>query len=123
MGYCTWYEFSTKNNKYKVEDIISYMKSKMKSDDWFYPFKYSIEDLMGVECKNDFELSPDEHVKWYDHNEEMLELSKQFPDTVFCLHGEGEDTGDLWYCYYKNGKKQYCPAKIVYDDYDETKLC
>ena len=56
------------------------------------------------------------------NDEEMLELSKHFPDTVFCLHGEGEESGDLWYCYYKNGKSQYCPAQIVYEEYDEAKL-
>jgi len=122
MGYCTWYEFSTQDNKHKVGDIVSYMKNKEESDVWFYPFSYAFKDYLGSEDRNDFDLSPDNTVKWYDHDEEMLELSKQFPNTVFCLHGEGEESGDLWYCYYKNGKKQYCPAQIVYEEYDETKL-
>jgi hypothetical protein len=54
--------------------------------------------------------------------DEMLDLSKQFPETVFCLYGEGEGSEDMWYTYYKNGKLQHCPAKITFDVYDESKL-
>ena len=70
----------------------------------------------------DFEMYSNEERKWYEHDKEMIELSKQFPETVFCLYGNGEENGDTWYKYYKNGKSQYCPAKITYDEYDESKL-
>jgi hypothetical protein len=60
--------------------------------------------------------------KWYSHEEDMRELSKKYPDLVFQIKGEGEESGDLWIEYYKNGKMQEAPAKIVYDDFDETKL-
>lgn len=52
----------------------------------------------------------------------MIKLSKEFPDLLFYLHGEGEDAKDLWYKYYKNGKYQECYAEIVYPEYDESKL-
>lgn len=122
MGYYTYFELSTKENKYPITNIMMYMKKEFKKDDWFYPFESEIDNLLFVEEKNDFSLDCDDVAKWYEHDEEMIELSLQFPQTVFCLYGEGEENGDLWYKYYKNGKMQVCEAKITYDEYDENKL-
>ena len=121
MGYYTSFELTTKGNKYEVSDIAAYMKKNYMESDQFYPFEYDFDDLLLDKGVFDFKMSSDE-CKWYEHDEEMLELSKQFPETVFCLYGEGEENGDIWYTYYKNGKKQYCPAKVVFDEYDESKL-
>jgi hypothetical protein len=122
MGYYTTYELSTKGNKYKVSDIVSYMSKKYHSDSYsYYAFQYEFKDNIKDESTSDFELYG-EQCKWYEHDEEMIELSLRFPETVFCLYGEGEESGDIWYTYYKNGKTQYCPAKIVFDEYDESKL-
>lgn len=66
--------------------------------------------------------SPLDSVKWYSHQEDMKQLSKQYPDLVFKLTGEGEETGDMWIEYHKNGKMQDCHAKITFEDYDESKL-
>lgn len=122
MGYYTWYNFSTKNNKNRISDIIEYMKGQLNRNDWFYPFSYSLSRFMFGEDCDDFDLEPDDTAKWHDHDSEMLELSRQFPETVFCLYGEGEESGDLWYTYYKNGKMQHCPVKMEFDEYDEAKL-
>lgn len=124
MGYYTTYEFGTKDNKaYKAKDIASYMKEQYDKSNRnkFYPFHREFEGWMLNEDIFDFEMYTDE-VKWYYHDEEMLELSKQFPETVFYLYGVGEENGDLWYKYYKNGKSQFCPATITYESYDESKL-
>lgn len=124
MGYYTTYEFGTKGNKYKVKDIASYIKEELydkSNGNKFYPFSYELDLLFLEENIYDFELHSDD-TKWYRHDEEMLELSKQFPETVFYLYGVGEDNNDMWYKYYKNGKSQYCPAKITYDEYDKSKL-
>lgn len=63
-----------------------------------------------------------ESVKWYDHDEDMLEVSKKFPDLLFCLCGEGEDQGDIWENYYNAGRMQACYAEIVIPPFDNTKL-
>lgn len=60
--------------------------------------------------------------KWYEHDTDMLNLSKKFPELLFTLNGHGEETEDMWYSYYYNGKLQHCPAKITYDDFDFEKL-
>lgn len=63
-----------------------------------------------------------EEVKWYDWEEDMKKVSLQFSDIVLILEGEGEESGDIWRAYFKNGKYQYCPAEITFDEFDETKL-
>lgn len=52
----------------------------------------------------------------------MKVISTKYPDILFEVTGEGEETGDLWKAYFKNGKMQYCKGKVVYDDFDEYKL-
>ena len=63
-----------------------------------------------------------ESCKWYDHEEDMKKISRMFPSVTFDLYGEGEESGDIWHKYFKNGKMQECPARIVFDEYDERKL-
>lgn len=59
---------------------------------------------------------------WYGHEEDMRNVSRQFPDVLLTLYGEGEGSGDLWCKYFKAGKMQYAPAEIIYPDFDEIKL-
>ena len=61
-------------------------------------------------------------VKWYDHETSMLWLSAQFPKHLFTLHGEGEESGDIWNKHFKNGKMQVCKSEITYPPFDESKL-
>jgi hypothetical protein len=63
-----------------------------------------------------------QEAKWYEDEDDMRAISKEFPDVLFELHGEGEDSGDIWDKYFKNGKMQYCPAEIIIPPYDELKL-
>lgn len=67
-------------------------------------------------------ITSDGTIMWYDHDEDMAELSRIFHGVVFCLDGEGEDTGDIWKCYYKNGLCQICRSTMMFPPYDDTKL-
>jgi hypothetical protein len=60
--------------------------------------------------------------KWYEHEHDMNLLSKEFPDIVFTVTGDGEESDDLWREYWKNGKVQNANRHIVYDEYNEDKL-
>lgn len=121
MGYYTRYKLSTIDNKHKASDIAYYMKKEAHKAEKYYPLEHCFDKYLFEEKIIDFEMCSDE-CKWYEHHEEMIELSNHFTETIFCLYGNGEENGDTWYRYYKNGKSQYCPAKITYDEYDESKL-
>ncbi len=56
----------------------------------------------------------EESCKWYDSSKDLKEFSKKYPDVLFTLHGEGEEPGDLWNEYFKNGKNQHCAGEITY---------
>ena len=64
----------------------------------------------------------DDNCKWYDHDDDMLEMSRKFEGVLFKLSGEGEEAGDLWRAYYLNGKIQECKGVITYEDFDERKM-
>jgi hypothetical protein len=46
-----------------------------------------------------------DRVKWYEHEEDIKGISEMFPDVLFTLDGEGEDSGDVWRKWFKNGTK------------------
>ena len=71
-------------------------------------------DFDGTECSY--------WAKWYDHNEDLINVSKKYPDVLFTLYGKGESSGDIWRKYYKNGKYQVAKAFISYEEFDEAKL-
>ena len=41
---------------------------------------------------------------WYDHAVDMEQITKEHPDIVVLLCGNGEDPGDVWYEYWQDGK-------------------
>lgn len=61
-------------------------------------------------------------IKWYDYENDMKRISKKYPEVIFCLRGYGEEPGDLWMRYFKNGKIQHSKGKVVFDEFDESKL-
>lgn len=97
MGYYTDYDFS--DNRH---DVIE-----------------AIHEISGYGSGVDGRI---DGVKWYDHHEHLLKISKQFPDDVITISGVGEEEGDIWKTYYKNGKHQHCEAVITFAPYDESKL-
>lgn len=60
--------------------------------------------------------------KWYDFREDIQEISKQFPDALIYIHGEGEDKHDMWDAYFKNGKSVRYMAQITYPEFDARDL-
>lgn len=60
--------------------------------------------------------------RWYEHDEHMRRISKKYPETIFILEGEGEESGDIWKKYYLNGKCQVARPQVIIPEFDETKL-
>ena len=63
-----------------------------------------------------------EAIKWYGHDEEMRAISRKYPDLLFTLTGVGEESGDMWRCYYQAGKCQRELACIEYGKFNPSYL-
>lgn len=61
-----------------------------------------------------------EGISHWDHQKEMAELSRAFPEITFTLRGEGDDQGDLWVAYFRNGKFQEHSLEIIIPGIDES---
>lgn len=84
-------------------------------------FQALFEELTGYQLDDEFQLYG---VKWYEHEKNMIELSKLYPTAVWQLDGVGEEEGDVWRVYFKNGKKQDANTQVIvtHEDFDESKL-
>lgn len=98
MGYYTDFELEA-----SVEDIQ--VINDLLSDDYAFD-----RDFLMHDCK------------WYSHMEDMTKVSKRFPDILFTLTGRGENHGDLWIAYFRNGKGYKTFAQIVFPEFDKNKL-
>ena len=107
MGYYTQYSFEVKFTDGTSDEEV-------------------IADLRDTNDNAEYAINADgstkEECKWYDHVAELKEFSKRYPSAVLALAGEGEEGGDLWVKYFRNGKCQKCPAQIVYSPFNPDKL-
>ena len=119
MGYYTYHQLrihqvddeeinNNKDLRHKLEDEIN--EAIQNNEDMEYAVGSITEEYYNDSCK------------WYEHREDMIEFSKKFPNVVFELEGSGENSGDLWKEYYKDGSYQYCPAILTYEEYSSDKL-
>lgn len=60
--------------------------------------------------------------KWYEHEKEFRKFSFDHPDFLFVLHGEGEESGDVWNKYFLRGKCQVAKATVMIPEFDRLKL-
>ena len=106
MGYATNYNMTVRH----VKDEEEY-KALLDTLDSYGIIRYALDS--GDLCGNEAYFSSYDSVKWYEHEEDMKEISRLFPDMVFQLTGDGEDTGDIWEKYFKNGECEECRAVIT----------
>jgi hypothetical protein len=59
---------------------------------------------------------------WYDHEADLIALSRRFPWLLFTLEGDGERQGDQWKKYFLGGAVQVERAEIKIGDFDPAKL-
>lgn len=74
----------------KLYGIISDGDVLPKVPDYCTPLEYVFDDAM----------------KWYDCEQDMKELSKQYPDFYFWLRGDGEESDDYWVACFHDGKSR-----------------
>ena len=97
-----------------------------------YYRRYYLDILQGGDANIDYQKEIcdmaeyehlfDDETKWYNHDEDMLSLSKKHPKVLFLLDSVGEEDGDMWRKYYMDGKTTKIEAQIVFEEFDLTKL-
>ena len=115
MGYYTYYNLNVRGIK-SFEEFAELKTSMLgKKDNIRQIIGYALDE--GYYNNNgEASFAGNDCVKWYDHDEDMIALSKQFPDMTFQLNGDGENQGDLWETYYKNGESEDCRADCSIPD-------
>lgn len=107
MGYYTYYTLEAKDAKTRtfideaLEREICERLYEISNGAFYYGDTF-------------YECFGSEH-KWYNHQEDMIKLSKEYPDIVFILDGEGEDREDIWRLYVQNGEWEEVRAMIVWN--------
>ena len=94
MGYYTSHELDVVEGDYSL-----IVKLRDECEDAQY----------ALDCNGDTYQS----CKWYGHETDMKRFSEKHPEALFKLSGEGEESGDIWDEYYRDGKVQVCKARIV----------
>ena len=96
MGYYTYYDLQVLNeDKFSAEEIskASHRLAEIMGENKPFSDEY-----------NDFSWISYDSMKWYDNKEHMLQLAKEFPNMLFKLYGDGEDSDDMWIDYYQGNR-------------------
>lgn len=122
MGYYTRYTLETSGQPDDIREIIEGVDVEGNPATVYKITPRTCEDVLcELEAKLGFSID-DYAIKWYNHEEDIREFSKEHPDVLFTLEGWGEEQGDIWRKYFKNGKYYQVKAEINYPEFDETKL-
>jgi hypothetical protein len=113
MGYYTKFELTYSKDLDKPE-----FKDLNFGELDYEQFSQDFEEIADYRLKS-IEVND---VKWYEHKEHMMSLSKLYSDILFRLEGHGEEPDDKWVMYFLNGKSQTCKAIITFEEYDNSKL-
>lgn len=105
MSYNTAYKLRVINPTDESDMIFpqivdNYIRGELKNiyPEDFSEFRYCLSSI------NNKTYLSGEPGSWYYHSDSMERLSAKFPDYLFFLSGEGEESGDVWREYYFNGK-------------------
>lgn len=75
-----------------------------------------------INQKSGYGRVDEDSIKWYNCEKDMRDVSIAFPNIVLTVSGEGEESGDIWKGYFKNGKGFISKAKLSFEEFDEAKL-
>lgn len=122
MGYYTYHELEivSEVGEEKIKEIEQYIVDNELN--WELNKFNGEENLQFIVDEYGESSLAQEPSKWYESTLDMKKMTLAFPDILFKMHGEGEESGDLWDCYYLNGKYQYCPVMLSYEPFSEEKL-
>lgn len=108
MGYETSFKITVEPRS--TRSLLEAIVEKIENLDNCYPYVNSQGNAIHASCK------------WYEHEDDMRIVSTHFPEIVITVNGDGEESGDLWRRYYKNGKCQKAETRITFTEFNESLL-
>lgn len=124
MGYYTYYTLSIENEDELSEDIeYRVAKALARLDEFRCGSDDDPAQIRFIKQIDDSQypldvINWDGEIKWYDHEEDMMEIAAQFPECIFIVDGAGEDLGDQWRMYLHGDKFFKTWAKVTYEKPD-----
>ena len=98
MGYYTYYTI----------DIVKDPENQLEE------FKAEFNEIIQEDWYEGFEA------KWYDWENDMINMSKKFPKMLIKVTGHGEEALDIWICHFCNGNSNYREIQTYWEDFDEN---
>ncbi len=86
--------------------------------DWDNWIEVDHEEVINKE----FDWWINDNCKWYEWESDMKEYSKRYPNIIFMLYWEWEESWDMWKAYFIDWKMQKEEAEIKYNELDFKKL-
>lgn len=102
MGYLREFTLETKNDY--IENVVKQ------------------EDISAFDFALNIDGSSKGEVKWYSYIEAISELSEKYPEELFTLNVDGENSEDLSRIYFKNGKHYESKAIITFEEFNPIYL-
>jgi hypothetical protein len=80
---------------------------------YFGPYDEETEGDVWVSPTGQAWLFDSERVKWYDWKDDITKVSVKLPDALITLDGEGEEAGDQWRAFVKDGTVEVHKAEWI----------
>jgi hypothetical protein len=116
VGYCTRYDLDVAIVDVKTGNPHPSPAVQAKLQEGMESLVSELKEISGY----DYPFGDD--IKWYEHEDHMRAISEKYPEVLFTLSGEGEESGDIWKKYFLNGKMQKAIARIVIPEFDFNSL-
>lgn len=100
MGYYTKYEIQF----FSGDKELNFAEADAIFGDPEFDIGYSLDDYASDnEDLGPFSVGGDD-IKWYDHDKDVMKISVKHPELTIILDGKGEESGDIWRKFFRNGK-------------------
>ena len=110
MGYYTKFDMAAKDAKTGY-DIDPHIEAEIAKKIWCEIWGCQLYRNWTPIC---FEDIFGDTTKWYNHEDDIIALSKDYPDIIFVLEGVGEEFPDAWRMWAHNGEGEKVHAEIHY---------
>lgn len=134
MGYYSTFETKvldandiTKSRAMELERVIDDSKrysqiangdTSMYKDEYLDRLKKASSLTKNMDLEEIVSCMNQSGIKWYSWREDLIKLSKAFPEFILQVRRDGEESEDIEMVWFHNGKVQGGPAKVVFPDFD-----